>query len=361
MIIDRKRIVFVVGNDVQLRNAKSVCRFLDSSEYQFFDLWTARFEAEPPVFSSHTPALTATRILASLKRNQNLKGHVFVLPQDVGLLQRLASRRAKRAGAKVVLMPDGVVSSDSVPNGNLVRRAFRRFLDLILRSAGLVEGRAGDMGSSQPHMIFSWGQGWDNAFGDLAGTEIVHMGCPRMDDLADLGKNAHQPERRILICSQPLSIPSWAKPYAADWYSFLERALEVSKNGFNVRVRLHPAERNDSLIPSAIVEAQGWGPLREDIEWSTVVMAPFSTVLVEALAAHRPIVALTATPEFSAHASKYPFFKDARVEERLWNIQSLNHTSREDRDLSGLRNDFVAFAGSSSERIARALKQMVEA
>lgn len=357
----RKRIIFVVGNDVQLQNAQSVCHFLDPSDYQFFNLWTVRLEDTPTGFSAHTAGVNATRLQGVVRHFRDSAGDVVVLPQDVGLLQRIIVRRAKKAGASTVLMPDGVVSAGGVPNGSFLRRAVRVSLNQVLRAIGLVEGRAGDMGSSRPTKIFTWGHGWEKAFDSMPGTDVIPMGCPRMDDLNVVRKSTPRDERRILICSQPLSIPSWSRPYAARWYSFLERAMTQELPGAKVRVRLHPAERRDALVPSTIMEAQEWGPLRQDIEWSTIVMAPFSTVLVEALAAHRPIVALSPSAEFSKHAKKYPFFEDARVEERSWNLKSLDPSPLEYSDLGGLRNDFIAFAGSSGERIAAALKQMANA
>lgn len=359
MINYNSPIVFLVGNKVQLDNAAAVAVHLKAGRFKYLDLWSGRLSDGGPAFTGHTPKVNAQRLF-NILRSVRFPGHtILVIPQDVGLLQRLIARRARASGGRVVLMPDGVVASGVAPNGNSARQMLRNVVDGVMRVCGLVEGKAGNMGSSRPDAILSWGPGWDIAFDVQEATLVHHVGCPRMDKFAELSMPLTGIVN-LLVCSQPLFIPSWSKPYSDRWYEFID-SLVTDESLASVRLRLHPAERSDDQVPERLRQAHSNHELGEDLEWATHVVSPFSTVLVEALAARRPIRSLAPDKAFQEHANNYPFFDDARLPTGQWDRADLLDMKMTDDEISALSSDYVNYVGSSGVRIADLLESMASA
>lgn len=352
-------IVFLVGNKVQLDNAAAVAVHLEPGRYQYLDLWSGRLSQIDPTFSGHTPKITVRRLTNILRSVRFPRQTILVIPQDVGLLQRLIARRARAAGGSVVLMPDGVVASGIVPNGNSARQMLRNIVDGVMRICRLVEGKAGNMGSSRPDAILSWGPGWDIAFDVKELTQVHHVGCPRMDKFAELSTPLTG-TMNLLVCSQPLFIPAWSKTYSDRWYEFIG-SLIATESFASVRLRLHPAERSADQVPEGLRQLHSNQELGEDLEWATHVVSPFSTVLVEAIAAGRPIRSLAPDSAFQEHASNYPFFADPRMPIGQWDQADLVNMEMTNSELSALSSDYVNCVGTSGIKIATLLESMASA
>lgn len=347
-----KKVVFVVGNNVQRENARNVALQLRTTDVGYLNLWTTNVEDSDSMdFPGHTAPVTAFRFVRLLKTLRGLSTDILVLPQDVGLLQRLAASRLRLSGSQIVLMPDGIVASSKIENGRFLKRVARDAVNEVLRMFRFVEGTAGSMGASQPDIVLGWGTGWEKSF-NADGRRTLYMltGCPRMDQYADL--SGPPKERNLLICSQPLNIPSWSRPYAKEWYTFLRSLVESPIPDLNIRIRLHPAEKTDTEIPSLVKEQHRDRPLREDLEWSSSVASPFSTVLVEALAANRPCSALTRDDVFAEYARSYPLFADKRMAYSKWSRTELAKMRFSNEDMTVLRDTYLARVGNSSKTIA---------
>ncbi|WP_426939880.1 hypothetical protein [Pseudarthrobacter sp. S6] len=340
------RVIFVVGNTVQQENAVQVAKHMSSIHVSFLNLWTGKLHDKAFSFDGHSPSVSIRRITQILFRSPITAQDITVIPQDVGLLQRLLVRRAKRAGSLTVLMPDGVAAAGANTNGSRARLALRTLVDTAVKSMGLVEGKAGSMGSSKPHIVASWGAGWDSAFAAGEATEFRHLGCPRMDAYAFIPPPTES--TNLLVCSQPLGIPSWSRPYAREWYAFLGELLDQPIPNYHIRVRLHPAEQNDPAVPERLRAAHLRQPLVTDIEWASQVASPFSTVLVEALAADRPFLALGRDKAFEAQANRTPFFADKRITVAPWTAKGVQSALHELRNPAGLREDYLSFIGTSA-------------
>jgi hypothetical protein len=347
------KIIFAVGNRVQQENAIAVAEFISEVPVFYLNLWTGTLHNEAPDFDGHSPSVTLGRIGKLALRSPISSQDVTVIPQDVGLLQRALARRAKRTGSLVALMPDGVAAAGANVNGSKGRLLLRSIVDASMRFIRLVDGRAGSMGSSNPHLILSWGTGWDAAFSLATKSEFRHMGCPRMDPYTRIP--SPQGPVNLLVCSQPLGIPTWSRPYAAEWYSFLESLLEQGIANCNLRVRLHPAEKNDPSVPASLRESNLEHSLATDLRWASQVASPFSTVLVEALAAGRPFFALSRDEEFRAHASRTPFFADTRIRVSGWTSRDIENTLHKVTDSTALKSDYLCHVGDSARMTANLL------
>jgi hypothetical protein len=352
----KSRVVFVVGNGVQQENAIEVAKHLTGVAVSYLNLWTGLSASEPATFDGHSPAVSLSRVSSIVFGSHISSGDITVVPQDVGLLQRLLVKKAKRAGSLVALMPDGVAAQGANTNGSTARLVARTIVDRLMNLAGLVEGQAGSMGSSNPHVVLSWGPGWDSAFAVQGSTGFRYVGCPRMDKYSTVPPG---PEGvSLLICSQPLAIPSWSRPYAKQWYEFLESMLDCSSEAFQVRVRLHPAEHEDSAVPSSLKSAHLVQPLRADLEWASVVASPFSTVLVEALAADRPFFALSPDEYFDGQAQRTPFFADDRMRISRWSVDHVRELLPELINADTLKTDYLHHVGRSARLTAELFESM---
>jgi hypothetical protein len=102
---------------------------------------------------------------------------------------------------------------------------------------------------------------------------------------------------RILVCSQP----TWVHPFPPSetagpaWYGWVDRIVRSAPPG-SVRVRLHPRERDIrdrlALGDAVIAAATHRTSLAEDLAETDSVVAPFSTVLIEAAAAGRRVLSV---------------------------------------------------------------------
>jgi hypothetical protein len=355
------RVTFLVGNDVQRENALAVADFLPSSSTQFLNLWTAAIGLHPPTFQGHTPAPTprlALRTALSIRRHGP---SVLVIPQDMGLLQRIAARQNRLCGGITVLLPDGVVGAQAVTNGSRNRRIVGKAADRMLRSFGLVEGAAGSMGSSDPDVVMSWGPGWDSAFACSSSSTVLHAGCPRMDSLNGLrgqGGSASS-SRRMLICSQPLHLPSWSQPYAGSWYTFLSAVVADERFEGSVKIRLHPAEFRSSNVPADVRAHGSTDSLGGDLKWASHVVSPFSTVLIDALAAGRAVASLSADAIFAEHVRRVPFFDDPMLPNAGWDLDSVASTAF--GDPLTLREKYLVRVGKSGRYVAEQLTNLATA
>lgn len=354
MTRNHSRVVFVVGNSIQQENALEVAKHISEVAVSYLNLWTGKVHYDAFSFEGHSPNISLFRIAKLVFRSPISAWDVTVIPQDVGLLQRILARSAKRAGSLVALMPDGVVAAGPNENGSKARLILRGLVDSIMNSVRLVEGRAGSMGSSDPHLLLSWGAGWNAAFAAARTSEVRHVGCPRMDQYSRIP--SPEEATNLLICSQPLGIPSWSRPHMAEWYAFLESLLDGAIPNCSVRVRLHPAERNDRSVPERLRSMHLNQSLATDLEWASQVASPFSTVLVEALAAGRPFFALSRDDAFELHANRSPFFADDRIQVARWNPKDIQNTLSRLTVSTELKKDYLCHAGRSAELTGQLLE-----
>lgn len=353
-----RAIVFVVCNETQLETVLAVCRYLPAPEVRFLDLWSMSVvgNSSELSFPAHTPPLTLSRFWRALTFSEITPGDVWVIPQDVGVLEKVLAKRSKQCRATLVLMPDGIVGARARGNGGRVRRGIRAALYGALKLLRVVDGVPGRMGSSGPDVIFSWGSGWNSAFARTGSTKLLPVGSPRMDKYADL--SASSAKRRLLVCSQPMHVPTWSAPYADQWYSFLETLSGASYDDLEVVIRLHPAERHDSRVPKSIRNLDSSADLLVQLEWADCVAAPFSTVLVDALAARRSFFVLVADDHFARSVSDIPLFSDARVHISHWNLASVASAIQQVADQQELREAYLANAHRAGKTAARHLSDL---
>ena len=352
------RVIFVVGNSVQQENALAVSKHLAAKDAYFLSLWSMAISQEPVDFPDHTPPVSIGRLYHSLVDSVIWRSDIVVLPQDLGLLQQIIGKRTKRRGATLALMPDGIVSRRANQNGGRLRQIVRRLVYVIMRLMGIIDGQPGRMGSSRPNYLFSWGVGWNDALEAASATKTYYFGCPRMDSYGSLALPTHE-GRRLLVCSQPMWIAAWSRPYADRWYGFLESLVTDKPSGIELRLRLHPAEINDPRVPRVVREAHTDESLLVSLAWANQVAAPFSTVLVDALAAGRAFFLLSADHAFSEISSQVPLFADTRVPTCSWSTASVQQTKTGGLQMSALRSDYVAMVGKSATNIAAVLERSI--
>ena len=246
--------VFMVATAEQLESAKAVARHLPFASYAFnpyTDLTAPLADVnavERAVGFVVTPRAIATARRAA-RRALALAGPrltVLVAGQDEGTLERAAMAAARAAGARLVMMPDGIPTNVQVPPPLRRRPAWlaKNLLDRALVGSRVLVGRRSDLFSSNPDLVLSWGRGWDAAIRRAAPNALIaDSGSPRSDGLAAIAPPPGV--GNILVCSQPLLLPQHGRePLEEDvavWYRWLS---EVSQTGDpRVRVRLHPGER----------------------------------------------------------------------------------------------------------------------
>jgi len=288
---------------------------------------------------------------------------VLVVGQDEGTMERVAITAARKAGARVAIMPDGVRATVPVVQhkaATLTSSAIR-VADRTLVAAGILSGRRGDFGSSAPDAILGWGRGWEKPLqGRAPAALITNCGSPRADAFVDMPP---RPDAgRILMCSQPLSLPATAAPprEVAAWYSWLTAMAGLDDP--RVRVRLHPGERSPRYdLPPGLRHLRAEAPrtLAEDLAWADVVLSPYSSVLVEAVGASRVPISAGSTHIWGVYAAN-AFLEDPRV-------PSVDFRSSPDVDdllavaaetapfVDGLRDDFLANIGDAARLTAGAI------
>ncbi len=363
-------VVFMVVSDEQLDAARAVSGHLPSrptvvNPYTGVAQPLDQMESvQRPVGFVITPrAIHNAR--TTLRRAMELSGSphpVLVVGQDVGTIERVGIASARKGGARLAIMPDGVFSSARLtpamprPMALAIDAA-----DRTLVAAGILAGRRSDFGSSEPDMILSWGPGWEGPMHRrVPGALIANTGSPRSDSFAALP--ARPGAGNLLVCSQPLSLTQSAAPAreVAAWYDWLTTMARVEDP--RVRVRLHPGERAPRYrLPDGLQRllAEPQRPLAGDLAWADVVIAPYSSVLVEAAGASRVPISAGSTEiwgDFAANA----FLQDPRV-------PSVDFRTSPDLDalldvaaaaapqVDALRDDYLAHVGDASRLTAEAI------
>jgi hypothetical protein len=142
---------------------------------------------------------------------------------------------------------------------------------------------------------------------------------------------------------------------APRWYEFLEDVVVRGIAGSDVRVRLHPAESR-SMVPGKVWDRVEHGrPLLEDLDWAATVASPFSTVLVEALAARRRPLLLLSGPAMTARAREFPVFADQAFPVCGWTREALASSLENQVDVEPLLEDYLVADAHSAERAAAAI------
>jgi hypothetical protein len=266
------------------------------------------------------------------------------------------------------MMPDGI-PTDVRALPPLRRRPawlVKQLIDGALVASRVLVGRRDHIFSSNPDLVLSWGRGWDAAIRRAAPDAVIaDCGSPRSDGLASIAPPPGV--GNILVCSQPLLVPQHdhqpSEKDVAVWYRWLSE-LDQARDP-RVRVRLHPEEHSPRYrLPAELrpLAAQPPRPVLEDIGWADIVIAPFSTVLVEALAAGR--VPMTAGGmAVWARTAGNAFLEDPRMPcldfRRSPGAEEV--VALADAHAAGaleLREDYMAHIGSSSERSANAIASL---
>lgn len=289
---------------------------------------------------------------------------VLVIGQDLGYLERATVAAAQARGARVILMPDGIIASKRVDGGGNrgLEAVARDAIDWILRSVGLLAGRREAFGSSEPSLVLSWGPGWDSTWRTRCPhAEILNTGSPRADTYASMTQRPAV--GNVLVCSQPLLLPHHheVKPQAEIWYQWL---IELFKAGHpRLRIRLHPSER--SIRYPLPLELASLGsapavPFLDDLRWADIVVAPFSSVLVEAAGTGRIPMTAGGAEEWGAFADN-AFLADPRV--ASVDFQSRPTPSSIVEQANGLTalteslgSEFLANPGSAAAAAAHAIR-----
>jgi hypothetical protein len=364
-------VIFMVVSAEQLEAARAVADHLPTSP-AVVNPYT-RFAApldemtgvRRPVGLFPTPrAIGAAR--ATLRRSLELVGAahpVLVAGQDVGTIERVAIASARKAGARVAIMPDGVFASENL--GGTGRRPVERAIaaaDRTLVAAGVLTGRRSDFGSTAPDMILSWGPGWEAPLQRRApAARVVNCGSPRSDAFARLPPRPG--EGRVLLCSQPLFLGQAVAPPAratAAWYDWVTTMSLVGDP--RLRVRLHPGERASVYqLPMGLRHLLGepQRPLIDDLAWADVVLAPFSSILVEAAGASRIPISAGSTAVWSDFAAN-AFLEDPRVPSLDFRASPglddiLAVADEAAPQVDALRDDYLANIGDAARRNADAL------
>lgn len=315
-------------------------------------------------------AISAAR--AAVRRALRVAGGpepVLVIGQDEGTIERVAVTAARKAGARVAILPDGIRTTLR-PAGHKGRRSVSLAIDAADRTlvaAGILTGRRGDFGSSAPRAIFSWGPGWEAPLqGRAPGALIFNCGCPRADALAAIPP---RPDRgNTLICSQPLTLPQTAAPTdaTAAWYEWLAEMVRLDDP--RVRVRLHPGERSPRYQLSPALEPLREEPARslpEDLAWADVVLSPYSSVLVEACGAGRVPISAGSIPIWGTHADN-AFLADPRVPSIDFRTSPsldavLDVAAAAEFYVDALRDDYISNVGDAARLTADAIVSLAAA
>jgi hypothetical protein len=364
--------VFMVASSEQLESAKAVARHLPFASYAFNPYTDLTLPlADIDAVERALGFVVTQRAIAAVRRAVRgalaLAGPraVLVAGQDEGTLERAAMSAARAAGARLVMMPDGIPTNVKVLPPLRRRPAWlaKNLLDRALVGSRVLVGRRSDLFSSNPDLVLSWGRGWDAAIRRAAPDALIaDCGSPRSDGLAAIPPPPGV--GNILVCSQPLLLPQHDRePLEEDvavWYSWLSELWQAGDA--RVRVRLHPGERVPRYrLPSDLspLAAEPPRPVLDDIGWADTVIAPYSTVLVEAVGAGRVPMTAGGTLVWGRTAAN-AFLEDPRVA-----CMDFRRSPRVDElvaaagahaaDAAGLREDYMAHIGRSAERSAEAI------
>lgn len=353
--------VFLIAGRNQAADFERVAPFLDASTGIMLGAEDLRIgaRARPADTDSHVPGTDAGRSILLLRRLEQLRRRfgrfVLVSGQDVGTLQRLAFTWAARRGCGRALIPDGVAFSPPRYGPPAASSLLGRARALVDRS-GLLLGSPDQLGGTGPELIASWGVGWNALWADHAsGAQIAVTGSPRFDGLAalpDVGTGS-----RVLLASQPL----WQGGFDAGddeldrWYRWLGASAELLAATHAVRVRLHPAEHG---VADEHVRRYGLAPyiadesLDEVLGWASHVVAPASTIVLEAAAAGRRAALVAATVRVPEKWAASPLFGE-RSWTRLGIDEPLSPEDIDFRPFDGSR--FLANTGGAASAVAAAL------
>jgi hypothetical protein len=349
------RVVFACINALHVADAKAVASSL-TGPVAYLDLNTLLVAATPPTITTHFTALTAHQVWGALRVPGLAQGDTLVLPQDVGVLPQILRATCRRRGCRVALLPDGLVSSDPVARGSALRRRAREVAYGLLSAVGLMVGRPGIMGSSKPDLILGWGEGWRQVLATASdGSPFDPTGSPRLDAYESVADP--EPGTRLLVCSQPLGLVA-DRALESRWYAFLAGLPPRLTDDAEVRIRLHPVERELPGVPEALRSTPATS-LRDDVAWATHVAAPFSTVLAEALVAGRIPLALV-VDELAGFLDSIPLFADPRFPRAGWSQESVEAALLEPVQSRQLADAYVAGAGTASRRVAHQIQRLHE-
>ena len=317
-------------------------------------------------FPHSTP--TSVRRLAKVAhgrwlRHEAVSGSVLVIPQDVDVLFRAAAAACRRGGSKLALMPDGVARAGIVGSASRFG-PLSPAVDRVLHGSGLVLGERGRMGASEPDLCLSWGPGWDAVWrAACPSARIACVGNPLADRFAAL-PSAPQ-DGRVLVCSQPLTPKIVGSSDAMTrWYDWLNELAAVETPA-RLRIRLHPAETDVApphLSPAAL-RCVSSGTLAEDLSWSDLVVACFSTTLLDAVAAGRDVLSVQFDESIQEIALGFLVFGDSDfpvvhsldglTPERLRAFTRRNVAAK-------LQSGYLVNVGTSAARVAAELDALTQ-
>jgi len=318
-------ILFVVGSGTQWEDALRIAACIDDSTCRVLDLQTLDVAPPPapgtPYEGTHWPK-QGLRTIASLLvmlRRMLADVAVVVLGQDAGRLQRIVVQTARRRGARIVVVPDGAMFDGAPP----VLPPRERREEAVMGRLGIIAGRPLEFGSTSPDVWCAWGAGWVPMLQRFSPRgKVVVTGSPRAADLAGLPPRSGGAQR-VLLCSQP----TWVHPFPPSttagptWYRWLEQVVQSAPEGA-VTVRFHPRERDiigELGLGSALREAARAprSSLAADLASHDAVVAPFSTVLLEAAGAGRRVLSVVPEPACKRTRFGCPAFVDPRLSVRL--------------------------------------------
>lgn len=354
-------VLFVLGSGVQLNSARRIAAHL-KRPYAALDVWQGKVVALDEVeLGGHLAPVTVARMRAvgaAAKRwARRTPGGLVVTPQDVGLVYRRAVAAARRGGAAIALLPDGVVSG-----GKFTKRGggVVPMVDALLRGSGYVAGRLGEWAASKPDLVLSCGPGWDDIYRARGVGRIVDVGNPRTDDLVTLSKPR---PGNILLCSQIMDHEYLGGRAAQDaWYAFIERMAQTAPAGV-FRVSMAPAERDrldDVPIGPKTRELLTSGTLTESLGWAGAVVSWTSTTMLEAAGAGRAIVSVAVNEAAAAEPHGYFLRDDPRgvavLADELPDFAALKAAAEKaQQQQQGVAKDYLVNVGTAAKATADAL------
>jgi len=360
-------IAFLVGSGVQLDSAVRITQQLNRPAV-VLDMWSARLrQVEQMTVPGHLPPVTLRRLIkvgrAAARWAQATPGAVLVVPQDVGLVYRRAIAAARRAGAAIVLLPDGAVSRQKVTSRSL-KGGLVPLVDRLLAAIRVVAGRHGQMAASRPDLVLSWGPAWNEVFRAQRVGAIIDVGNPRSDELAPLAPVSPGEPRRVLLCSQPMDHDQIGGKLAQTaWYAFVEHLALTAPSG-ELAVRLHPAERDQleqlPIGPATKRVLTKDTSLAHDIGACDAVVSWASTTMIEAAAASRAVVSVGINEAAAEIARGYFFQRDPRaitvLSRDIADFAALREVvSRAARQQVGMAQEYAVNVGSATQAAAKAL------
>lgn len=349
-------IIFGVINTNQLQTALNVISRLEefSGKVLFLNLTNMELTSEPPVFDSHTPKHSVSRFLLALMVIPKLAGNLLVLGQDVGFFERLIATQLTKIRGDVVIIPDGVFHAGSP----VVKKSklFKSAAFSVFRLIGLIRGRQYVWFESKPTQVHLWGLGWKQQ--NLKSEQVI-TGSPRFDTLSSISAPLENSPSRVLICSTSLE-SFLSSDELNNWYYFLSKAVKFQ----NTRVRLHPNESPQIPINYGHhLSVERTTTFHEDLRWATHVVSPFSTTLVEAIAAGRKPVIMRLNESVDKFLEQIPVFKHGVIPRILFD----KYVSEEEFKLEVLSVDidikllsqYLSNVGFAADNSAKQLLRLV--